>query len=245
MKKPIIGISGSMIQEQSGAFAGYPHAYVNQDYVTSVIKNGGVPFIIPVNQDLTVIKRQVDQIDGLILTGGHDVDPHNYHEEPLPKLEATWPARDKFEFTLIKLSCQKTIPILGICRGIQIINTYYGGSLYQDSSYRPKTTYRHNQVVNPPQVTHTVKLEPNSKLAQIFGSSKFLVNSFHHQLINQLAPNFKATAHAGDGVIEGIEAQDYPYLIGIQWHPEMLHNSEPQMNQKIFGSLIKQASLRS
>lgn len=244
MKKPIIGISANILKDQSGSFAGYQRAYVNEDYVISVLKNGGVPFIIPINQNSEVIQQQIEQIDGLILTGGYDVDPHNYHEEPLEKLEATMSIRDEFEFTLIKLAVKKKIPILGICRGIQIINTFYGGTLYQDLSYRQKITYRHYQGDNPTQVTHTIKIEPHSKLAAIFHKSKFLVNSFHHQIIKQVAPNFTVAARAGDGVIEGIEANDYPYLIGIQWHPEMLHTSVPEMNQQIFGSLIKKAKTR-
>ncbi|BDR55972.1 gamma-glutamyl-gamma-aminobutyrate hydrolase family protein [Xylocopilactobacillus apis] len=242
MKKPIIGISGSTLIDQDGIFPGYHHSYVNEDYVISVQKNGGIPLIIPFNTDHEVIKEQVEQIDGLILSGGHDVTPINYHEEPLEKLQETSPQRDDFDFTLIKEAMTRKLPILGICRGIQIINTYFGGSLYQDLSYRKELTYRHMQKYSPTEVTHHIEVQQQSQLHDILGKNSLIVNSFHHQILKDLAPNFKAVAHAKDGVIEAIESKDYPYLLGIQWHPEMLHESQPVMNQQVFGSLIKEAT---
>ena len=122
MTKPLIGVSGSVIIDDGGIFPGYHRSYVNEDYIDSVVKNGGVPFIIPFTEDDDVIKQQLDNVQGLILSGGHDVDPHLYGEEPEQKLGKTWPARDRFDMRLLKLAEEKGIPVLGICRGAQIIN---------------------------------------------------------------------------------------------------------------------------
>ncbi|MGP1404165.1 MAG: gamma-glutamyl-gamma-aminobutyrate hydrolase family protein, partial [Catonella sp.] len=122
MKKPIIGVSGSLIIDSSGNFAGYKRSYVNNDYILSVIKNGGVPFIIPFNENEEVTRVQMDMVDGLLLSGGQDVAPRNYGEEPTPKLGDIFPERDDFEYGLLKAALEAKKPVLGICRGVQIIN---------------------------------------------------------------------------------------------------------------------------
>lgn len=240
MKKPVIGISGSIIVDSGGMFPGYKRSYVNNDYVASVIKNGGIPLIIPFNTDDELISEQISCIDALILTGGHDVDPFLYGEEPSQKLGEIFPERDSFDFTLIKYAKEKNIPILGICRGYQIINVYHGGSLYQDLSYKNDCFVKHWQAHSSELVTHTVNIDKDSKLYSMFDSEEIRVNSFHHQILKDIPDNFRATAHAKDGVIEAIEAQDYRYLVAVQWHPEMLHNSVEKMNN-IFKSLIEEA----
>ncbi|RVU70038.1 MULTISPECIES: gamma-glutamyl-gamma-aminobutyrate hydrolase family protein [Lactobacillus] len=225
MTKPIIGISGSEIIDQGGIFPGYRRSYVNEDYVDSVVQNGGVPFIIPFTEDDEVIKAQLDHVQALILSGGHDVDPHLYHEEPLQKIGATWPARDHFDMLLLKLAEEKGIPVLGICRGAQIINVAHGGSLYQDLSYRKELTLKHSQNHTPSLPTHGMKVNSDSKLAKILGKTDFLVNSFHHQLLKEVAPDLIQSATAPDGVPEGIENKEGT-VIAVQWHPEMLHRNK-------------------
>lgn len=223
--KPIIGISGSEIIDKDGIFPGYRRSYVNEDYVDAVVKNGGVPLIIPFNESNNVIKAQLSCVKGLILSGGHDVDPHLYGEEPMQKIGTTWPARDHFDITLLRLAEEKKIPVLGICRGAQIINVAHGGSLYQDVSYRTKFTNKHFQGYTPSLPTHGMKVIENSHLAKIMGKSSFLVNSFHHQLLKKIAPDLLKVAIASDGVVEGIENKSGT-VIGVQWHPEMLHNNK-------------------
>lgn len=224
MTKPLIGVSGSVIIDDGGIFPGYHRSYVNEDYIDSVVKNGGVPFIIPFTEDDDVIKQQLDNVQGLILSGGHDVDPHLYDEEPEQKLGKTWPARDRFDMRLLKLAEEKGIPVLGICRGAQIINVYHGGTLYQDLSYRPEHTLKHMQGHDPSLATHGMQVEEDSKLASILGKTNFMVNSFHHQLINRVAPDLRGVAVAPDGVVEGIE-NSAGTVVGVQWHPEMMHNN--------------------
>lgn len=225
MTKPLIGISGSVIIDDGGIFPGYHRSYVNEDYVDSVIQNGGVPYIIPFNENDEVIKMQLDNVQGLILSGGHDVDPRFYGEEPKQKIGATLPERDHFDMRLLKLAEDNGIPVLGICRGAQIINVAHGGTLYQDLSYRSEETLKHMQGHSPSLPTHGMKVKENSKLATVLGKTEFRVNSFHHQLIKEVAPDLIATATAPDGVIEGLENKNGSVL-AVQWHPEMLHKNK-------------------
>ena len=241
MKKPVIGISGSLIIDDSGSFAGYKRSYVNNDYILSVIRNGGIPFIIPFNENEEVIKAQMEMIDGLLLSGGQDVAPKNYGEEPTPKLGDIFPERDDFEYALLKSALEAKKPVLGICRGSQIINTYFNGSLYQDLSYIGKDVLKHNQVNSPSMVTHSVTIDKSSKLFDIFGEEKIMVNSFHHQAVKKVGEGLVKTAKAPDGIVEAIEKTDYPFLVAVQWHPEMLQNSVDMMN-KLFLRFIKEAS---
>lgn len=241
MTKPLIGISGSVIIDDGGMFPGYRRSYVNEDYVDSVVQNGGVPVIIPFTSNDEVVKEQLEHVQGLILSGGHDLDPHEYNEELEQKIGTIWPARDHFDMLLLKLAEEKQIPVLGICRGAQIINVAHGGSLYQDLSYRPGKTIKHMQGHTSALPTHGMKVEANTHLANILGKTSFMVNSFHHQVIKQVAPDLIQSATAPDGVPEGIENKAGT-VIGVQWHPEMLHRN-PQISfmNNLFKWVIKNA----
>ena len=230
--KPIIGISGSIIIDDGGIFPGYRRSYVNDDYIDSVIQNGGIPYIIP-------FKEQLLNVQGLILSGGHDVDPHNYGEEPEQKLGDIWPERDKFDMRLLKLAEENGIPVLWICRGAQIINVYHGGTLYQDLSYRKEKTLKHSQCQTPTLLTHTVKTIAGTKIAELLGKKEMQTNSFHHQLIKDVADDFKVSARCVDGVVEAIENEDAS-VIAVQWHPEMLHRVVPYQNN-LFKYIIDNA----
>ena len=239
MHKPIIGISGSRIINNGGALPGYYRSYVNEDYVDSVIQNGGIPYIIPFNDNEDVTVAQVAQLDALILSGGHDVTPWNYGEESQQKIGMIWPARDRFDMRLLREAEKAHIPVLGICRGAQLINVAHGGSLYQDISYREEPTLKHNQGHTPDLPTQTINLRQGSHLAALFDSQTIHVNSFHHQLIKDLGQGLTADAKALDGVIEAFENADAS-VIGVQWHPEMLHRSVQAMNN-LFTDLIRRA----
>ncbi|MFH0716273.1 gamma-glutamyl-gamma-aminobutyrate hydrolase family protein [Staphylococcus delphini] len=217
-----IGISANILKDAGGMFPGYERCYVNQDYIHTIVKHHAVPIVLPVHESHTLIPQQLAHIDGLILSGGQDVSPSLYDEEPYEKLGPTLLKRDLFDYKLIQAAKEKGIPILGICRGAQLINVYHGGTLYQDLSYREQQTLRHHQGQDPTETTHTVHIEPTSRLAHVFETDTMRVNSFHHQAINKVAPQFKVAASTSDGVVEAIESTDYPYLLGIQWHPEML-----------------------
>jgi putative glutamine amidotransferase len=236
MGKPIIGISGSRIINNSGALPGYYRSYVNEDYVDSVIKNGGIPYIIPFNEDPDVTAAQIANVDGLILSGGHDIDPRLYGEESLQKIGMIWPERDRFDIRLLTGAEQRHLPVLGICRGAQLINVAHGGSLYQDLSYRQERTLKHDQGHTPTLATQTAELIDGSYLAKLFAEKEISINSFHHQLIKNMGKGLAISAQAKDGVVEAFENEDGS-IIGVQWHPEMLHCNVQIMN-KLFTDLI-------
>ena len=220
-RRPIIGISSSVIVDEAGSFAGYKRAYVNKDYVDAVVRAGGVPLIIPFSTDKEVIISQAQLIDGLILSGGHDINPYNYGQEPSQKIGEIFPERDIYEMILLEESKKRDIPILGICRGFQLINIAAGGTLYQDLSLIPGNILKHFQGSKPTLKTHMIKIEENSVISSIFGKET-MVNSFHHQAIDKVADDFIIVARASDGVVEAIEHKTYKFLVAVQWHPEML-----------------------
>ncbi len=241
MSKPIIGLSGSLLTHKGKSFSGYLRAFTNEDYVRAVVTNGGVPFILPVSEDEEVIKKQVALLDGLIITGGHDISPTCYNEEPLMKLEETLPARDTFDRLLFKYAIEKNIPILGICRGFQMMNVYFGGTLYQDVSYNKDIYIKHNQIDGPKIGTHSIEIEEDSKLYQAIGEKNILVNTFHHQVLKDLSKDLRVVARAKDGVIEAVEHKSYDYMLGVQFHPEMLFEVDSRMNN-LFRQFIEKSN---
>lgn len=236
--KPVIGISGSILINKGNAFSGYRRSYVNQDYVEAVLRAGAIPFIIPFNEDLEATREMVEKVDGIILSGGHDVNPYYYGEDPMLKIGELFPERDVFDMELYKTAIELKKPIFGICRGYQIINVINGGTLYQDLSYADFVKIKHDQVDNPTQATHFVELEEGTFLKNILGE-KYKVNSFHHQILKDVAPGFKVVAKSSDGVIESIEKiTEDNFVIGVQWHPEMLSASN-EKSQEIFNEFVK------
>lgn len=239
MTKPFIGVSGSILRDNAGWTVDLPHGYVNQDYITSIENAGGLPFIIPFTENKENIDAIVSRIDGLLLSGGHDIDPANYNEEPLQGIGTIWPERDQFDFALLQAAMKKEIPILAICRGHQIVNVFYGGSLYQDLKYDPKCTIKHWQDQRPALGTHTIKIEESSKLKAIVADSTWRVNSHHHQTVKEVGNNLKVTALAADGTIEGLEATNYPWLVTCQFHPEMMSSTDDKA-KKLFEAFIRE-----
>ena len=220
--KPVIGISGNILINKGNTFSGYRRSYVNQDYVEAVLRAGGIPFIIPFNEDLESIREMVGHVDGVILSGGHDVNPYNYGEDPLLKIGEVFPERDVFDMEIYKTAVKFNKPVFGICRGFQIINVVNGGSLYQDLSYADFVKLKHDQQDNPSQATHSVNFEEGTFLREILGEEN-KVNSFHHQILKDVAPGFKVVAKSPDGVVESIQKiTEDCFVVGVQWHPEML-----------------------
>jgi putative glutamine amidotransferase len=240
-KSPIIGISGSLFTIDAGTLKGRERVFVGQDYVQSVCLAGGVPVILPIVSDEALILQQVEMIDGLILSGGYDVHPCFFGEEPHTLLEACYPDRDAHEIQLVRLAYQLKKPILGICRGIQLINVAFGGTLFQDLSLYSSNTLQHNQKARVDYAIHKVKLEEGTKLHQLFNQTCIYTNSMHHQSIQTVAPGFTINALAYDGIIEGIEKMDDSFILGVQWHPELMIEKDPQM-LALFRTLILASS---
>jgi len=201
------------------------HAYllnhtIGGDYILSLIEAGGLPVIIPITNDKELLKQYADLCDGLLVPGGIDVNPICYGENPDPLIGDTNMSFDRFELDMIKMIMEQGKPVLGICRGIQIINVALGGTLYQDMALQPGNAFRHVQKEQGrPGISHKVEIEKDSLLHQVFGDELY-VNSFHHQAIKDLGEGLKITAKAADGTVEAVEGTEYPYLTAVQWHPE-------------------------
>lgn len=237
-KKAVIGISTNYLIETAGPELGQERAYVNCSYFDVIVQAGGIPLLLPFVESESVARAQMEQIDGLLLSGGIDVNPLIYGEEPHPDLGPIFPKRDTHELHLIQIARETNKPILGICRGLQLLNAAFGGSLYQDIPHMTNTEIQHSQKVQKHISTHTVDLKQGTLLQEIFGTSTLLTNSLHHQAIKQLAPAFVVNACTKDGIIEGIESRENPFILAVQWHPEMMIPYDPTM-QKLFDFFIQ------
>ena len=192
-------------------------------------------------ENLSTIKSIIQIIDGIIFTGGTDINPLNYEEMPYKGLESVDPIRDKFELDLAKWVILNTdIPILGICRGMQILNVAAGGSLYQDLLSQKATKFNHSltNIFPKDEPSHMVNISRFSKLYDIFQVDKIAVNSFHHQGIKVIGEDFKATMISEDNIIEAIEMKGERFVVGVQWHPEMLLERYPRY-LKLFTSFLE------
>ena len=223
--KPIIGISTSRIQRNGRDYSAVAHFYAQ-----SVLRADAVPLLIPLCDETELAADYATAIDGLVLSGGNeDVNPLLYNEPPIPALQCVMPQRDSWEMALLDAAVDRGKPILGICRGAQVINVAMGGSLYQNIGVQLENIQGHfpkETAMN--HLWHKVSIEPQSKLSVIFNRTEILVNSFHNQAVKDIAPGFKATAHAEDGIVEAIESRDHDFLVAVQWHPEALTGDHPQ-----------------
>ncbi|MFC6171236.1 gamma-glutamyl-gamma-aminobutyrate hydrolase family protein [Loigolactobacillus jiayinensis] len=237
--KPLIAIVANEYQFAENVFHNHPASYVPQFFLTAIEIAGGVPLILPL-VDRTAISRYIFLADGFVLTGGQGVSPFLYGEEPQPKLGMTLLQRDLFEIDLVKAVAETQKPLLGICRGMQVLNVALGGTLYQNLAYRNQPSLKHMQIPSPDtQPTHTVQLAPKTFLAKAFGKS-VLVNSLHQQAVKQIAPSLRTIAQSSDHVIEAVDSTTTQQFSGVQWHPEMLLDYD-QRQIAIFKDLISKA----
>ena len=235
MKKPIIAITSSM--DLNPNRLNDNRTMVSLDYSNSVINSGGIPVILPITDNFEVIKEQVKYFDGLILSGGGDPDPNLYGEDCLQELGDITPERDTFELAILEEFLKTKKPILGICRGLQLMNVFYGGTLYQDIKY-VDTNIQHKQKWLADLPTHDINILENNILFEIFGK-KARTNSFHHQMIKDLGRELTSIATTNDGVIEAIQNKNYPFFYGVQWHPEMMASRGNLGMKKIFDKFIE------
>lgn len=214
--------------------------YLPVQYIDAVRHAGGVPLLLPPGESHS--NALLAQLDGLILSGGGDLDPALYGGSVHPTLYMVDPERDRSEMALVRLSLELGLPTFGICRGSQVINVALGGTLIEHLPEVVGESIRHRLPPREP-IEHVVKLRPDSRLAGILLQDEFLAPSWHHQAIRRLAPGLKVVAHAPDKTIEAIELPDHPWLIGVQWHPELAAEDVP-LHQKLFDELIRAASER-
>ena len=212
--RPVIGITGNL---------GTQLCTLAEGYYRSVLLAGGIPVIIPPYEQTDILADQLEGLDGIIFSGGGDINPLYLGEEPVRELHGVTPVRDAQELLLARLAYDRQIPMLGICKGIQIIAAALGGQLYQDINTQVEgISVKHSQDLDRGTASHTVTIAPNTLLYSIFAESKgcLHVNSFHHQAVKQVPEGFKVSAISPDGVIEAIESTTFKSIIGVQWHPE-------------------------
>ncbi len=243
MYKPIVGIpSHSYDKVLDGTYP--PSFLMTQVYVHRLTAAGAAPVIVPLLPDDEALRAIYERLDGLFLAGGVDVDPAYYGESPHPKLGDVNRDRDRVELTLLRWALEDDLPILAVCRGIQVLNVAAGGTLYQDIEAQVPHAIQHNYHKIKPRHyrAHEVTVEPESRLAAVIGAGAVGVNSLHHQAVKDVAPGFCATAWAEDGVIEGIEGLNGHFAVGVQWHPEALAEQDRAM-QALFDRFVDEIRL--
>lgn len=233
--KPLIGVTSDIGQNGD--------TLVQTRYIRAVRQAGGVPVILPVG--LEAIEEVCDRLDGVLLIGGEDVDPYLYGEEPHRQLGKVLPERDESELALIKTMADQDKPVFGICRGYQLINVAFGGTIYQDMyAQLSEDLLQHHQLTDLDFAFHSIDIVGDSKLAEWAGTSEVRVNSLHHQAVKEVHGPLVVTAVAKDGVIEAFESTAHRFVVGVQWHPEAMVKREDPLSLKLFEKFIRAAGDR-
>ncbi|HSM24411.1 MAG TPA: gamma-glutamyl-gamma-aminobutyrate hydrolase family protein [Anaerolineaceae bacterium] len=235
--QPIIGISAGKELSDTNI----QKICLIDKYTQAIIHSGGIPLIIPTGISENSIPTIFQSINGILLTGGGDIETQRFKGDDHPKVYGIDPDRDHLEIELVLAAIKYNKPLLGICRGIQVINVTLGGDLFTDISDQKPAALRHDWFPNHPRdlLAHKVVIETDSTLLKIVKLTQFKVNSLHHQAIRNLSKQLTASAFSPDGIIEAVELKNHPYLIGVQWHPEWIYSMEP--TTRIFNSFINAA----
>jgi putative glutamine amidotransferase len=224
MQKPLIGLTTSRMPNPYGR----PAFGVNEPYTNSITNAGGLPILLPLNLSNDDLNVLLPRLDGILFTGGNDIDPRQYGNRPHPKVDGVDADRDGMEKHLVQAIIQICRPFLGICRGCQVINVALGGNLYEDLLEQFPGALQHDHHDQPRNyLAHEVKIDSNCRLAQIIKSDAARVNSLHHQGVRKLAQSLQPTAVAPDGLVEAFELSSYPFGLAVQWHPEELQEYKP------------------
>ena len=216
--RPIIGITCSFDYTNN-------KFQIGGDYVAAVRAAGGTPLILPHEENS--IDEIINVIDGLLLSGGGDIDPCYIGAEPWPQSGSIDPLRDAFELTITSRAIAKGMPVFGICRGMQVMNVAAGGDICQDIYRGLPKAYKHSQDAPRWYPTHNIQIFENTLLKKIIGLDELRVNSYHHQSINRIAPGFRISAYSNDGIAEAIEGLGHEYTLGVQFHPENMFKRYP------------------
>jgi putative glutamine amidotransferase len=241
IKRPLIGVTTG--REKSQRFFGLSLYIMNQTYVRTLENLGALPVMIPLNMSEATLYGMFARLDGLFLPGGEDIDPSNYGEDRHPLLGATDRERDRTELLLTRWAIEEGMPVLGVCRGVQMINVACGGTLIQDLHNEQPDLEKHDYF--PPsyeryRISHGVSIVPDSHLALAMGQVHE-VNSMHHQGIDQVGYGLRVVARAEDGLPEALEAPQLPFVVGVQWHPEELSKTD-QMSANLFYNFVEAAA---
>ena len=213
---------------------------LNAAYVRALESVGLVPVIVPPLTEAAAVERVLDIVHGLVLTGGEDVDPSRYGQDPHPELGAVNCARDETELALLAAARRRTLPTLAICRGVQLMNVGFGGTLVQDLPSQQTDAHDHERNEQRASRVHAVRVDPASRLSAVVGDQSLRVNSIHHQAIDRLGQAMRPSAWAEDGVIEGVESDDPRWwMLGVQWHPEELVGTSEPWDRRLFAAFAE------
>ncbi len=218
--KPVIGLTCSLQYKEAGKYN-----VLKKTYIDAIIKAGGIPLILPVGAEEDS-SSYINKIDGLLLTGGEDLSPYFYDEDPIKEIREISVERDNFELSLFKEAYKQNKPIMGICRGLQLINVALGGSLYQDIYVTLKDVLMHNNIDRLDQGYHFIEIDKKSSFYEIVKKNKLFVNTNHHQAIKKLGKDLKVVATTSDGIIEVVESTKNSYILGMQFHLEEMISEE-------------------
>jgi len=233
--RPLVGITISCDARRPGFFS------LREDYVRAIEKAGGLPVVLAPGAAPEATEL-LDRIEGLLLTGGGDIDPALYRQERHASVCEVQPERDAFEVALARRALDRDLPLLAICRGHQVLNVATGGTLIQDIPSSLAGAENHDPEQERWELSHDVRIRPGSRLARILGRDRVAVNSFHHQAVKDLGQGLEATAWAvDDGVVEAIEAPDRRFAVGVQWHPESFWN-RPEGFAPLFEAFVGAAA---
>lgn len=233
--RPLIGITTSA-RTDSG------HFRLSTSYVDAVRRAGGIPILLPPGEPFQ--EELLARLDGLILSGGGDVDPAVYGGTPHPTMFSINAERDESELALVRQLVEHGTPALCICRGAQVANVALGGTLVEHLPDEVGEEVIHRGPAESPGSLHAVKVQPDSRLAEVMGQAEVRPTSWHHQAARDVAPGLQVVAQAADGTIEALEMPDHPWLIAVQWHPELTAANDPSQ-QRIFEALVEAAGQKS
>ncbi len=213
MKKPYIGVI-ALVDEKKESYWMLP------GYLKALEEAGAIPLVLPLTEDEEILNQIINDIDGLLLTGGHDISPSIYNEEVYENAGVACVERDTSEILLIRKAIEKNMPLLGICRGIQLLNAVLGGTLYQDLPSQYNSEISHQMTKPYDRAVHNVTILPETLLSEIIPSGEIGVNSYHHQAIKDLASSLKVAAISEDKLVEAVYIPTQKFALAVQWHPE-------------------------
>jgi putative glutamine amidotransferase len=245
--RPVVGIPTQTLQSLGGVSAEIPPSWVmSQRYILTLTAAGAIPWLIPLVDDAT-LRGVYERLDAVFLPGGADIDPATYGADPHPLCDKTDRDRDRVEVALARWALEDEKPVLGVCRGMQLINVAAGGSLYRDIADELPGALKHDyfpfrgQSFARDYLAHEVRVTEGTRLAELMGAGSLRVNSMHHQGVKTLGRGLRPTAVAPDGLVEAIEGDREGYLLAVQWHPEALTDNDPR-TRAIFSDFIAAAA---
>ncbi|MDP6559076.1 MAG: gamma-glutamyl-gamma-aminobutyrate hydrolase family protein [Candidatus Binatia bacterium] len=240
-RAPLIGITPDIQSGGKHAVSGEPAIFLLERYNRAVLEAGGIPLILPILTSRGPIQRLLDRCNGILLTGGDfDIHPRHYGEEPQEGLRDIKEERTEFELEVISLALDRDLPLMGVCGGEQAINVALGGTLYQDIALQVPDALEHLQSTVEKEAGHRIQVHNGTLLSKILECRSLEVNTTHHQAVKQVGRKLIVNAVSEDGVIEGIESTNHSFVLGVQWHPELLMDGNARQ-QQIYLSLIAAA----